>query len=420
MNDQALLTLPADADVARASAVSTFRALPFPNTRDEEWRFTSLRPLWNQSFGAVSGNERTAVGLISDLDLSETAGRRIVFLNGLFNESLSDLSALPAGVLVRELTEADASVVGQADTFTDDYFAALNSAYYQSGIFIHASKNIVSPEPIAIYHLVTDAGALVLPRVLYIGESFSELSIIEVFAGVDDAVYLHVPFTEVLLKDEARVHHFRVQKDGNAGLHINRTASNIGRSSDLQSFTISVGARIFRSDVRVALDGEAAHATIDGLVLVHQNQLSDTHSILDHRKPNCTSHQLHKCIVDGVGTSVFNGKIFVRQIAQKTDSYQANHNLQLSHHGMVYTKPQLEIFADDVKCSHGATVGQIDDEQLFYLKSRGLSEQQTRYLLTYGFAAQIVNALPVGSLRDRLTSEVDNFTRKRLEIEPAQ
>lgn len=417
MNDQALLTLPSD--VARASAVATFRALPFPNTRDEEWRFTSLRPLWNQSFGAVSGNERTAAALIGELDLSETAGRRIVFVNGQFNTALTDLSKLPAGVLVRELTETDATLVGQADTFTGDYFAALNTAYYQSGILIHAAKNIVSSDPIAIYHLVTDAGALALPRVLYIGETFSELSVIEVFAGVDDAVYLHVPFTEVLLKDEARVHHFRVQKDGNAGLHINRTASNIGRSSDLQSFTISVGARVFRNDVRVALDGEAAHATIDGLVLVHQNQLSDTHSVLDHRKPNCTSHQLHKCIVDGVGTSVFNGKIFVRQIAQKTDSYQANHNLQLSHHGMVYTKPQLEIFADDVKCSHGATVGQIDDEQLFYLKSRGLSEQQTRYLLTYGFAAQIVNALPVGSLRDRLTSEVDNFTRKRFEIETA-
>lgn len=419
MNDQALLSLPLDVVATRATAVARFQSLPFPNTRHEEWRFTSLRPLWNQSFSFMTGNMHTAAGLIADLVLSETYGRRIVFVNGTFNASLSDLSELPAGVVVRELTEADAAIVGQADTFTDDYFAALNAAFYESGILIHAAKSVVSSEPIAIYHLVTDAGALALPRVLYIGESFSELSVVEVFAGIDNAVYLHVPFTEVLLKDEARVHHFRVQKDGNAGLHINRTASNIGRSSDLQSFTISVGARVFRNDIRVALDGEAAHATIDGLVLVHQNQLSDTHSVLDHRKPNCTSHQLHKCIVDGVGTSVFNGKIFVRQIAQKTDSYQANHNLQLSHHGMVYTKPQLEIFADDVKCSHGATVGQIDDEQLFYLRSRGLSEQQTRYLLTFGFAAQIVNALPVGSLRDRLTSEVDHFTRKRFEIEPA-
>jgi Fe-S cluster assembly protein SufD len=419
MNDQALLSLPSDADAGRASAIAAFKSIAFPNTRDEEWRFTSLRPLWNQSFGQVPGNDRTAAGLIADLDLAETAGRRIVFVNGQFNASLTDLSELPAGVTVRELADADSDLIGQADTFTGDYFAALNTAYHSSGILIHAAKNIVSTQPIAIYHVVTDAGALALPRVLYIGETFSELSVIEVFAGIDDAVYLHVPFTEVLLKDEARVHHFRVQKDGNAGLHINRTASKIGRSSDLQSFTISVGARLFRNDVRVALDGEAGHATIDGLVLVHENQLSDTHSVLDHRKPNCTSHQLHKCIVDGVGTSIFNGKIFVRQIAQKTDSYQANHNLQLSHHGMVYTKPQLEIFADDVKCSHGATVGQIDDEQLFYLKSRGLSEQQTRYLLTFGFAAQIVNALPVGSLRDRLMAEVDQFTRKRYEIEPA-
>ncbi len=419
MNDQALLVLPELNDPERSASRAAFKSIPFPNTRNEEWRFTSLRPLWNQSFEHISGDETKAAALIADLDLAETAGRRIVFLNGQFDATLTDLSDLPQGVSVRPLAASDAALIGQADSFESDYFASLNSGYFQSGILIHISKSVVSSDPIAIYHVVTDAQALALPRVLYIGEMFSELSLVEVFTGIEDATYLHVPFTEVILKDEARVHHFRVQKEGNAGLHVNRTASVLGRGADLQSFTISVGARVFRNDIRVALDGEAAHATIDGLVLVHENQLSDTHSILDHRKPNCTSHQLHKCIVDGVGTSVFNGKIFVRQIAQKTDSYQANHNLQLSHHGMVYTKPQLEIFADDVKCSHGATIGQIDDEQLFYLRSRGLSDQQTRYLLTFGFAAQIVNALPVGSLRDRLTHEVDQFTRKRFEIEPA-
>lgn len=414
MSESPKLTLPQSSQPSKAE--TQFASLAFPNSRDEEWRFTSLRSLWNQPFSFLEGDVHTAASLIADLDLSETIGRRIVFVNGMMDASLSDLSDLPDGVTVKPIRDA-VEQIGQADSFENDYFASLNTAYFQDGVAIHASRNIVSSTPIGVYHLVTNSEALVLPRVLYTGESFSEVSLIEVFAGVDDAVYLHVPFTEVILKDEARLHHFRVQKEGNAGLHINRSSSVLGRASDLQSFTISVGARLFRHDNRAAMDGEGGHATIDGLVLVHENQISDTHSILDHRKPNCTSHQLHKCIVDGMGTSVFNGKIFVRQIAQKTDSYQANHNMQLSHHGMVYTKPQLEIFADDVKCSHGATIGQIDDEQLFYLKSRGLTELQTRYLLTYGFAAQIVNALPEGSLRDRLTREVDTFTRKRFEVE---
>lgn len=401
----------------RTAARQSFAGLTLPTSKDEEWRFTPLRVLWDKTFTDTHGGDASA--LLADFTLVETAGRRVVFVNGRLDADLSDWSELPHGVTVTSFADADKAAaalieanLGRADSFGDEYFAQLNHAHYGDGILIHARKNAVSPAPIAVYSLVTGPATVALPKVLYVGEAFSEMSLIEVFHGPDAADYLHVPFTEVVLADEARLHHFRVQQDGDAGVHINRTASVLGRAADLQSFTISLGARLFRNDIRAALDGEGGHATLDGIVLVHGNQTSDTHSVLDHRKPNCTSHQLHKCIVDGQGTSVFNGKIFVRQIAQQTNAFQENHNLQLSHHGQVYTKPQLEIFADDVKCSHGATVGQMDDEQLFYLKSRGLTELQTRYLLTYGFAAQIVNALPDGTLKERLTTEVDAFTRK--------
>jgi len=404
----------------REAAMRVFAALPLPSSKDEEWRYTPLRLLWDKSYSAHRSGD--AAALLADFPLEEAAGRRVVFVNGRLDADLSDWSDLPTGMTITSFADADPAAstlieanLGRADSFGDEYFAQLNHAHYGDGILIHARRNAVSPAPVAIYSLVTGAGAVALPKVLYVGDAFSEMSVIEVFHGPDATDYLHVPFTEVVLADEARLHHFRVQQDGDAGVHINRTASVLGRSSDLQSFTISLGARLFRNDIRAALDGEGGHATLDGLVLVHGNQLSDTHSVLDHRKPNCTSHQLHKCIVDGQGTSVFNGKIFVRQIAQQTNAFQENHNLQLSHHGQVYTKPQLEIFADDVKCSHGATVGQMDDEQLFYLRSRGLTELHTRYLLTFGFAAQIVNALPDGTLKERLTGEVDAFTRKRFD-----
>lgn len=404
----------------RTAAARRFQSLSLPNSRDEEWRFTPLRGLWGARF--THHSFESASDLMDDFSIEEATGRRIVFVNGRIDSRLTDLSDLPTDVTVVRFNDADdarkrliEAHLGTADSFENDYFAELNHSQFADGLLIHAGRNVATTAPIAVYSLVTDAKAVALPKVLVVCEPFSEISLVEVFHGRNQARYLHVPFTEIVLKDEARLHHYRVQLDGDDAFHINRTATLLGRNSDLQSFTISLGARLFRNDIRAALDGEGGHATLDGLVLVHGSQLSDTHSVLDHRKPNCTSHQLHKCIVDGNGTSVFNGKIFVKQAAQQTNAFQENHNLQLSHHGMVYTKPQLEIFADDVKCSHGATVGQLDDEQLFYLKSRGLSEHQTRYLLTYGFAAQIVNALPDGSLKDRLTAEVDAFTRKRFD-----
>ncbi len=405
----------------RSAARTRFEATAFPSARHEEWRFTSLRSLWNTGFDQDA--TASAAALLAEVALPETDGRRIVFVNGRLDPTLTDFAL--EGVRMQPLSQALAgpspasSVFDTAHTFSGDWFADLNTGWFTDGVFLHASRHAAPQGPIGIYHLVTAADALVLPRVLFLGETGSEVSLIEFFAGSDGIGYLTVPFTETVLADNARLHHYRIQEDGDLGAHINRCGSLLGRDADLQSFTISLGGRLFRNDFRAMLNGEGGHATLDGLVLVHGNQISDTHSVLHHMQPNCTSHQLHKCIVDGVGTSVFNGKIFVDSIAQKTDSFQENHNLQLSHHGMVYTKPQLEIFADDVKCSHGATVGQLDDEQMFYLNSRGLSAAETRYLLTLGFASQIVNALPAGSMRDRLAGRVDDYTRKSLSFVPA-
>jgi Fe-S cluster assembly protein SufD len=188
----------------------------------------------------------------------------------------------------------------------------------------------------------------------------------------------------------------------------------LGRGSNYNSYTISIGALLFRNDPIALVDAENAHATLDGLVMISGEQISDTHSTLDHLKPNCTSHQLHKVIVHDKAKSVFNGKIFVRKDSQLIDAFQENRNLLLSPDATVFTKPQLEIFADDVKCSHGATIGQLSEEELFYLMSRGLSQEESTQLLTYGFALEVIENLPIQSLRDQLTKEVARLTTKNI------
>lgn len=406
-------------DAVKKAAAQELRSLPFPTTRDEEWRFTNIKPIARTSF--TKARSATSSGLTYDTaTVPEAANSTLVFVNGLFNESLSKVQGLPEGVIVTNLKKAaeqHADLVeisfNQANNFEQDYFALLNTAQFEDGSFIYIPKETKLEQTIHLVYLTEGAeNSAAFPRNLILAERHSEFTVVEEYIGSDEHAYLTTSFTEILLGEEAHMSHVRLQKDGLKAYHVNRIVSKLQRGADLQSYTVSLGAEIFRNDVRAIMDGEGSHATLDGLVLVKENQLSDTHSIMDHRVANCTSHQLHKTIVDGKATSVFNGKIFVRKDAQKTDAFQENHNLQLSRDGMVYTKPQLEIFADDVKCSHGATVGQMDLEQEFYLKSRGLTEAATKEILTYGFATEVIESLPVESIKEDLKKAVEVYTRR--------
>jgi Fe-S cluster assembly protein SufD len=408
-------------DVIKRSAAESLSKVPFPTTRDEEWRFTNIRPIAKTSF--VTDTSENLSGVSYDTaTVPEARNSTLVFVNGKLDKDSSVVANLPDGVLVKSLKEAALEnpervqqFFNKANNFVDDYFVLLNTARFEDGAFIFIPKGVKFERPIHLVYITRgEANTASFPRNLIVAEQHAEFTVVEEYIGEDDYDYLTTSFTEILLAAESHMSHVRLQKDGLKAFHVNRIVSQLQRGANLQSYTVSLGAEIFRNDVRAVMQGEGSHATLDGLVLVNGTQLSDTHSIMDHQIPHCTSHQLHKTIVDAKATSVFNGKIFVRKDAQKTDAFQENHNLQLSLDGMVYTKPQLEIFADDVKCSHGATVGQMDKEQEFYLRSRGLSAGETKEVLTYGFATEVIESLPVESIKEDLRKAVETYTKRGL------
>jgi Fe-S cluster assembly protein SufD len=239
-----------------------------------------------------------------------------------------------------------------------------------------------------------------------VAESGSALTLVEDYVALQDEAYFTNAVSEIVLAGDAQLHHVKVQREGAEAFHIANCAVSLAQSSRYHSVSIALGARISRHNLGVRLVAEGAECSIDGLALIGAKQLADTHTLIDHAQPQCSSRQLHKCIVDGTAHAVFNGNIMVRAGAQRTDSSQSSRNLLLSAKARVDTKPQLEIFADDVKCAHGATVGQLDLDEVFYLKSRGLSDTAARNLLTYAFGAEIIERIPVASLRDRLEQAV--------------
>lgn len=394
-------------------------SMSFPGNRDEEWRFTDIKQLGRRSFSDAQVQMNTNASY-DTATVPEASRSTLVFVNGLFDESLSKVSDLPEGVVLTDLKNAVKShpqlvekYFNKANNFEGDYFERLNTAFFADGLFVFVPANTKVSEIIHLVYLTTGSDQFAtFPRNLIIAGHHAEFTVVEEYIGNGDHVYLTTSMSEIILDAEAKMSHIRLQKDGLDAFHITRTVSKLERGADLQSYTVSLGSRLFRNDVRAIMNGEGAHATLDGLVLVSGEQLSDTHSIMDHQSPHCTSHQLHKTIVDGNATSVFNGKIFVRKDAQITDAFQENHNLQLSAEGQVYTKPQLEIFADDVKCSHGATVGQLNSEQEFYLRSRGLNDLECREVLTYGFATEVIESLPVESIKEDLKKAVEVFTKR--------
>jgi Fe-S cluster assembly protein SufD len=251
--------------------------------------------------------------------------------------------------------------------------------------------------------------------VLVVAGENSSATLLESYGSVNDSRYFTNAVVEIVLKDGARLEHYKVQRESVEAFHVATTAADLGANSSYDTTTINFGAKLSRHDVHVTMDNEGAECWVDGLYLVTATQHTDTHSVIDHRKPHCTSHQLYKGILDGKSRAVFNGKVFVRHDAQKTDAMQTNKNLLLSNEARVDTKPQLEILADDVKCAHGAAVGQIEEDELFYLETRGIHPDLARNLLTYGFAEEVIGKIKIDSIREQLDAAVLNRLNARLE-----
>jgi Fe-S cluster assembly protein SufD len=264
--------------------------------------------------------------------------------------------------------------------------------------------------PVQITFVGGTPNSATFPRVLVVAEENSSATLIENFVAGDEERYFTNAIAEVVLKDGAHLEHYRLQRESKRAFHVSTTSAELGRASRYDTTSINLGAQLARHDVSVVMDHEGAETSVDGLYVVGGDQHTDTHSVIDHKQPHCTSHQLYKGILDDNGRAVFNGKIFVREGAQKTDAMQTNKNLLLSEKARVDTKPQLEIYADDVKCAHGAAVGQIEPEELFYLETRGIGPELGRSLLTYGFAEEVIAKIKLDSIR----VELDQIVLKQL------
>ena len=391
----------------------------FPTRRHEEWRFTDLSSITKNNFVSVEEAGVSEFGDISSYYLPEALESRLVFVNGQFNSELSSLESIPGNVTVGNLSEygdhdAVKEYLGTITNYDDDVFAPFNDATFTDGTFIYVPEETVVEAPIHVLNIFTDAerSFFATPRLLFVGEMFSKATIIEEHIGLSDNLYLNVPVTEFKLFTGAHVHHARIQRDSKKAAHISRPIAMLDKNAEYHSYTICLGAKLFRNDPRVIQNAEEVDFTVDGLVLIDGEQIADTHSIMDHRFAHGNSHQLHKVVVNDKAHSIFNGKIFVAKDAQKIDSFQENRNLLISDDGKVNTKPQLEIFADDVRCSHGATIGQLQDEEVFYLQSRGLTEQKSRELLVYAFALESVESMEVESVEKMLLDEVIKYTNR--------
>ncbi len=404
--------VPAPLNTLRSAGADAFGRLGFPTTRDEDWRYTSVSTLAATPF--VAAMDR-AVGTLDASSLAPyTFGGTwplAVFLNGRFAPALSSLGALPDGVRVMTLAAAAeqepellARHLGVAAPADRDGFTALNAAFAGEGVLIHVAKEMVSDVPVHILHVMDASGAGVMshPRHVLVAERHAKASVIESYVSLSDVSYFTNAVVEVAVEDGATLQLLRVQRESPAAFHVGTVEARQGRDSHFMAFTFQTGAALSRSNVFTVLAGEGCGTTLNGLYMLDHEQHGDHQTRVEHVAPNCFSREAYKGLLDDASHGVFNGKVFVHPEAQKTDGKQTNNTLLLSEKAQIDTKPQLEIFADDVKCTHGATVGRIDETSLFYLKSRGVGQLLARQLLMYAFAADVLETIDNDHVKEAL------------------
>lgn len=394
-------------DQLRANAMESVGTLRMPTTGDEEWRFTDISPLNRLPYPAACPTAELSLSAGEPYYLEETA-HRLVFVDGQFAPELSSISDT-TGLIVGGLSSLMAThgekishKLGSLAEYRNDLFTALNTAFLRDSACIIVPQHVSETAPIHLLFIANQKAVTSYPRCLVIAESGSKVRILEDYIGTEKDAYVTNTVVEMSLGNNAHVEHIRVQRDNQQAFHIGNCTVSLAPASQYHSISITLGAFISRYNLNILLNGEGAECTADGLALISDQQLADTHTFIDHVKPHGKSRQLHKCIVDGMAHGVFNGKIMVRPHAQQTDSSQLSRNLLLTNKARVDTKPQLEIFANDVKCAHGATVGQLDKEEVFYLQSRGLSDLAARNLLTYAFGGEVIDRISIPSLKKQL------------------
>jgi len=410
----------------RKEGLKQLTVLDFPTTRDEEWKYTDVAPVLKQFFvpavnspAAAFSKEEIKKHLFVDFDF-----HLLVFINGLFSKELSELGDLPSGVVVGSLNqitnenpELIKNYINQVSAI-DNAFNALNTTYAFDGAVIIIPDGKIIEKPVQILYLNTSNDDLILssPRNLVIAGKNSQVGIVANYAGSGSKAYFSNIITEVYAGEYSLVDYYKIQNEIDESFHIEKFQMNQKNNSIVNHYNVSFGGAIIRNDINSLLDGQNTETHYYGIYLAHGKQQMDNHTFIDHAKPNCMSNELYKGILDGNSRGVFNGKIIVRKDAQKTNAYQQNKTILLSKSAKIDTKPQLEIFADDVKCSHGATVGQLDDVSEFYIRSRGVPQELAKSMLIRAFANDVIEKIKIEQLRIQINRMIFQHL-SRIEIE---
>jgi Fe-S cluster assembly protein SufD len=408
--------MASDIHKIRKDAIAAFAELDFPTIKNEDWKYTNIAPILNYNFVTPESNAELNAKDISDFYIQGLKARLLVFINGRFSEKHSspfnDLEKL--GVKIGGLDNKIKNSSGLINKYFSKYaklnngFAALNTAFANDGAFIFIPDDVTLNDPIHILNLAGNSQEHVLaqPRNLIVAGKNSKIKIIESYNSLDDKAHFTNVVTEVSAGENSNIDLYRIQDENMSSFQVSLTQVEQQRHSIFTIYTMTTGGALVRNDVNSVLNDEGCETHLYGLYLTDGSQHVDNHTLMDHAKPHCLSNELYKGVLNGKSRAVFNGKVYVRPDAQKTNAYQSNKNILLSKEATVDTKPQLEIFADDVKCSHGATVGQLDEESVFYLRSRGISEEKARSILIRAFANDIFEEIKIDELHEHLNKMV--------------
>jgi Fe-S cluster assembly protein SufD len=405
----------------RRAGIEKFAELGFPTPRNEDWHFTSVAPIAESVFTPLRGSAgEIEPSALDPFLFAERDWPLLVFVNGRYNASLSRLGALAKGIRATDLSSAmrdEPALVepylGKLSPLDGRSFSALNAAFMSDGAVIHIAPNTEAPIPLHVI-FVSDANAakgVAHLRNLIVAGRHSKATVIESYVSLGDSHYFTNAVTEVKVDAGATLAHYKIQRESQRAFHVHTIDAQQARDSHYVSFSFATGAALSRTNIYTNLDGEGCGATLNGLYMADDEQHVDHQTNIVHAQPNCFSREIYKGILSGSAHGVFNGKVYVYPIAQKTDGKQTNNNLLLSERARIDTKPQLEIFADDVRCTHGATVGRLDEMALFYMKSRGVSADAATRLLTYAFAADVLETIEVEAVRKELErATLERFT----------
>jgi len=407
----------------RETALTRFRQQGFPTARVEAWKYTNLRPLEKLAFEpAPTKGGAAGVDLLPTVMPQGQSAHRMVFVDGAFRGDLSSVGTLPKGVVLTSLAEALTTHadllerhLGRVGVTDASPFQALNTAFIADGLVIHLPKGTTVAEPIEAVFIGTgsDRPTMHHPRILVVAEPNAEATLVEHHVGLGTGTYFSNVVTEIAAGEGARLHHYKVQRESTDAFHLSTVTADLAKDVSYDNFVLIMGARLSRNEIKPVLNGTGVECRLSGAYMVGGQQHCDTTTVIDHAKPQCTSREVYKGVIDDTARAVFQGKIIVRPDAQKTDGYQLNRALLLSDTAEIDSKPELEIYADDVKCSHGATAGELDDDQLFYLRARGIDRESARNLLIAAFLADAIQEVRIDTVRDAFQAMVTGWLRSR-------